>query len=130
MRLRIGVALFTAAHGIGFVLWFLITWLPSTLGGATRSLSFTDAPATGFLGKSFGILALLVLAGFLISARGIWRQTSWWPETLGATAAVAIPTAWSVWNPVGDVSSMAELANVALLVVALLSSGRRFLAAN
>jgi len=128
--MRIAAALFVALHGIGYSIWFLSAWVPSVLGTGSKQLTFGDVPATGGLGKALGVVALLVLAGFLASAWGIWQETSWWPVSLIASAIVGIPIAFSVWNPVGTVSVMAELANAGLVAATLVPWGDRLLGAH
>jgi hypothetical protein len=82
MRMRIAAAIFIAAHGVGFVIWFLRTWIPSARGASGRAQrpgggqpSFFVEPASGG-GKALGILALLVLVGFVVSAFVVWTQAS------------------------------------------------------
>ncbi len=127
--MRIAAALFVAAHGIGYSIWFLGSWTPDVLGASDKNLVIVDAPATGAAGKAAGVLAVLVLAGFLASAWGIWQQTGWWPSTLLTTMVAAVPIAL-LWNPVGNVSAMATMANVGLIAATLMPGGDRFLGAH
>ena len=123
MKIRIAVSVFVAAHGLGYIIWFLAAWVPSVLG--------SDAQFdTGAFAKVFGIAAIAALAGFLTSAWGIWHGEEWWPTALVISLIAAIPTAWFVWNPVGDVSVMAELANAGLVATTLLPMGDRLLGAH
>lgn len=127
--MRIAAALFVAAHGIGYSVWFMSAWAPATLGGPEKTMAVVDAPASGGAGKAVGVLALVVVAGFLAAAFGIWQQTAWWPAALVATIAAAVPIGL-LWNPVGNVSAMATLANIGLLAATLMSWGDRFLGAH
>jgi membrane protein implicated in regulation of membrane protease activity len=64
-----------------------VTFLPGT-------------PATSALGKVLGLLALLVLVGFVATAWGVWQQTPWWPTTTTGSAIASLVVALAVWNPV------------------------------
>lgn len=88
-----------------------------------------DASPIGGAGKTVGVLALPVVAGFLAAAFGIWQHTVWWPAALVATIAAAVPIGL-LWNPVGSVGAMATMANVGLLAATLMSWGDRFLGAH
>ena len=126
--MRIAAAIFVAAHGIGFSIWFMSAWTPTALRGSSQHLTFLpDVPATGAVGKALGIVALAVLAGFLVSAWGIWQQAAWWPVALLGSAAASLPVASAVWNPVGIVSVPATLASVALIAATLMPWGEQFL---
>ena len=103
----------------------MAAWTPSALGSTDRV-----SAGGGGLPKAFGVIAVLVLAGFLASAWGIWQQTAWWPMALVASAVVAIPTAMSVWNPVGNVTAMAVMANIGLIGATLMPWGDRFLGSH
>jgi len=125
--MRIAAALFIAAHGVGYILWFMASWMPAALGTGSKQLSIGEGVVTGRLGKAIGLVALVVLAGFLVAAWGVWQQASWWPTVLVASALAAFPTALAVWNPVGNVSMMAGLANVGLLAATFMPWGERLL---
>lgn len=92
--MRIAAALFVAVHGVGYSIWFLSAWIPSALGTDSKQLTVGEAPVTGSIGKAVGVVALLVLAGFVVSAWGIWQQASWWPVSLLASAVAAVPVAF------------------------------------
>lgn len=129
--MRIATAVFVAAHGVGYSIWFMSTWMPSVMHTRGRDLTFpAGAPASGPLGRSLGILSLAVLAGFVASAWGIWQQTAWWPAALVASAVAGMPVALLMWNPVGVVSVPATVANVALMVAAFMPWGERFFGAR
>ena len=97
---RIAAALFVAAHGIGYTIWFMSAWTPATLGEREKAVALFNAPASAGAGKTVGVLALLVVAGFLAAAFGIWQQTAWWPAALVAIIVAAVPIGL-LWNPVG-----------------------------
>lgn len=129
--MRIATAIFVAAHGVGYSIWFLSTWMPSLMGTSDNNLTFpAEAPATGPLGRTLGMVALAVLAGFLVSAWGIWQETTWWPVALISSSVAAIPIALVMWNPVGVVSVPATAANLALVGATLMAWGERFLGAH
>lgn len=37
--MRIAAALFVAAHGIGYIIWFMSAWAPATLGGPEQTMA-------------------------------------------------------------------------------------------
>jgi hypothetical protein len=138
--MRLAAALFVAAHGIGYVIWFMNAWTPAALGrgpedptappGTGRpGIAASGQPgiaATERLGKALGLLSLAVVVGFLAAAWGVWEQAAWWPAVLLASAAASFPVALSVWNPVGIVSVPATLASVALVAATVMPWGDRF----
>jgi hypothetical protein len=136
--MRLAAALFVAAHGIGYVIWFMNAWTPAALGrrpedptappgAAPPGTGRPGIAATGRLGKALGLLSLAVVVGFLAAAWGIWEQAAWWPAVLLASAVASFPVALSVWSPVGIVSVPATLASMALIAATLMPWGDRFL---
>jgi hypothetical protein len=121
--MRVAAAVFVALHGLGYSLWFLSSWFASSVGRGERTL-LVGGTSTGGLGRFVGLLALLVVAGFLVSAWAIWAQVSWWPCPLVGSIALAIPIAL-LWNPTGSVSAFATLANVGLLAATFMPWGER-----
>lgn len=129
--MRLAAAVFVAAHGVGYSIWFMSTWLPSVMGTKDSNLTLpASAPATGPVGRTLGILALAVLVGFVASAWGIWQQVPWWPASLISSAVVATPIALLMWNPVGVVSVPATVANVCLVAATVMPWGEQFLGAR
>jgi hypothetical protein len=128
--MRVAAALFIAAHGVGYILWFMASWTPAALGTRSKQLSIGEDVVTGGLGKAIGLVALVVIAGFLVAAWGVWQQAPWWPTVLVVSAVAAFPTAFAVWNPVANVSVMAGLANVGLLAATFMPWGERLLGAH
>jgi hypothetical protein len=126
--MRLAVSIFVAAHGIGFSIWFMSAWTPAALDADAKNVTLLpDTPATGALGKVLGLLALLVLVGFLATAWGVWQQAAWWPTAMIGTAVPSLLVALAVWNPVGIVSVPATLASVALLLATATPFGERLL---
>ena len=126
--MRLAVSIFIAAHGIGFSIWFMSAWIPAALDADARHVTLLPGtPATGALGKALGLLALLVLIGFLATAWGVWQQTPWWPTTMMGSVATSLLVAVAVWNPVGIVSVPATLASIALLLATITPLGDRLL---
>jgi hypothetical protein len=126
--MRAFAAVFIAAHGIGYVIWFMSTWMPSVMGTQDAHLLVaTQHPATGVAGRVLGVLALAVSAGFLVSAWGVWSTTAWWPVTLVGSALVSLPVSLLIWSPVGIVSVPATIASLALVAATLLPWGERVL---
>jgi hypothetical protein len=126
--MRALAAVFIAAHGIGYVIWFMSTWMPSVMGTQdAHLLAAPQHPATGVTGRLLGVLALVVSAGFLVSAWGVWSVTAWWPVTLVGSALVSLPVSLLIWSPVGIVSVPATIASLALVAATLLPWGERVL---
>jgi hypothetical protein len=110
-----------AAHGIGFSLWFLASWLGMKTGSGSQWL-FSDLTITSPAGKLFGIVALILIVGFLATAVGIFTSASWWPAVglVSATAAMLVVVPW--WNVVPLTSALgASVVNAALILAAFIS---------
>jgi hypothetical protein len=92
------VAIVVAAHGVGFTLWFLAAWVPNLKVGpgyegrmGSSHLVFSkDVPVTGALGKATGVLCLLIVTAFLITAWGIFVEASWWGSIAVVTSVVSL----------------------------------------
>lgn len=104
-RVRTIAALVVAAHGIGFTLWFLAAWVPAVKPGrgyegrmSGSHLVFSrDLPVTGELGKATGLLSLLLMAGFLVTAWGIFTETAWWEPVAIITSLVSLVAVVIPW---------------------------------
>jgi len=135
--MRIAAAIFVGMHGVGHIIWFFSTWTQRILGREGRAQLEThrddfvvEPKAAG--GKAVGILSLLVMAGFVASAWGIWNETSWWPPLLIGSAGASMLVILSMWNPIKapgplSLSVRALLANIGLGAATLMPWGERFL---
>jgi hypothetical protein len=131
--MRIAAAVFVGAHGVGHVLWFMSAWMPSALETRRGPVALTflpDLSVTGTAGKALGLLALVVVLGFLASAWGIWTQASWWPRLLIASVVASGIVLATVWNPVGTVSVNALAADIGLAAATFMPWGQRLLGAH
>lgn len=75
------------------------------------------------MGKAFGLIALLLVAGFLATAWGIFTGATWWPRIglVSAVAAMALVIPW--WNIVSPTSAFgATVVNAVVIVAAIISS--------
>jgi hypothetical protein len=121
--MRTAAAIFVAMHGVGHVIWFMCAWTPSVLGKIRRA-GFLSNP-NGMAGKALGVISLIALIGFAVSAWGIWTEVPWWPPLLVGSVAVSVPVLLAFWNPVGTVSFNALLADIALGAATLMPWGER-----
>jgi hypothetical protein len=91
-------ALIIAAHGIGFSLWILPSWLGFKVGPG-REWIFSGVSITSPIGKLFGLLALILIVGFLATAWGIFTSAAWWAPVGLVAAAVAMAVV-ILWLPI------------------------------
>jgi hypothetical protein len=122
---RIVSSIVVAAHGLGFTMWFLASWIPGAKLGAGSHLLFAPGVGVGGrLGRATGLLSLAVVAGFLATAWGIYVDASWWTPLAVLTSAVSIAGVvipW--WTTVPPMSAVgAFVVDVAVLVAALVPS--------
>ena len=130
--MRTAAAIFVAAHGVGHVIWFLMTWARPALG--KRGRAEVDSHRSRYLveptsaaGKALGALAIVVLVAFVATGIGIWIEASWWEPTLLLSVIASLPILFTMWNPVGIVSFNALVANIGLGAATLMPWGERFL---
>ena len=128
-------AIFVAAHGLGHVVWFMATWAQWSLGGSGRAdLAKHEngflVPALSGAGKVVGALSLVALVGFLAASWGVWTQQAWWPQVLLASVVPSAIALFAMWNPVGNVSFNALVANALLAAATYMPWGERFLGAH
>ena len=133
--MRLLGAIFVGAHGLGHVIWFMSTWAQWSLGRSGRSDLAKHSggfivPPLSAIGKVLGLLALISLIGFLAAAWGIWTYASWWAPLLIGSAMPSLVVLVAIWNPIGNVSVNALLANAALGAATLMPWGERFLGAH
>lgn len=133
--MRIAAAIFVAMHGAGHIIWFFSTWMQRALGKPGKDE--LDRHRDGFVvqpeataGKVVGILSLLVIAGFGVTAWGIWIESSWWPPVLVASALMSMLVILTMWNPIKRLSVRALLANIGLTAATFMPWGERFLGAH
>ncbi|HET7235428.1 MAG TPA: hypothetical protein VFK59_03240 [Actinomycetota bacterium] len=124
--LRLLFAMFLILHGLGHAIWFMGAWVPV---GETRfrepwlfSEGVTiESPA----GKVIGLLALVTTVGFVAAGWGLLGREDWWRATAIASAVLSLIVVVPWWrSSPGTTSINATLADVAILLVALLPIGQ------
>lgn len=85
--LRIILSLIIAAHGIGHSLFLIPLLGVAEWGQSTRSWLITGTNEARVIG---GILWLVAMIGFGLSAYGLWNQQEWWRN--GAIIASVVST--------------------------------------
>ncbi len=118
------VALVVAAHGVGFTMWFLAAWVPGVevTAGAPHRIFSGDVGITDPIGRVSGLVALIVMVGFLAVAWGIFTGATWWSGLAVATSvisliAIVVPW-WSVVPPLSAVGALVvDLGIIAFAVV-------------
>ena len=127
--MRLAAADFVAIHGLSHIVWFFSTWAPIALAQQGRAMleerrgHLLVAPKSP-IGRLVGALSLLVIAGFGASAWGIWREASWWPPLLIASALASLVVISGMWNPIKapgpvPISIRALLADIGLAAATL-----------
>jgi hypothetical protein len=76
---RLLVVVFLILHGLGHIIWFLASWTKHKAGiGDGPWLLPGDFSITSVPGRLIGLLALFVLALFLVSALALLLNEPWW----------------------------------------------------
>ncbi len=120
------VALLVAAHGIGFSLWFLASWVPAAKVVTTTTtphwLLSSEVGIGDPVGRITGLLAVAVMVGFLAVAWGIFTGAVWWAGlavTTSVVSLIAIVIPW--WSVVPPFSAIgATLVDLAVIGFAVL----------
>ena len=118
------VALVVAGHGLGFTMWFLAAWVPGVKMTTITPhwLLSSQVGITDPIGRATGVLALVVMAGFLAVAWGIFTGATWWTglgvvTSLVSLVAIVIPW-WSVIPVMNATGALVvDLAIIAFAVV-------------
>jgi len=116
------VAFVVAAHGVGFFLWFQAAWLPAAQPSQAHWLFNAGVGVGDPIGRATGLLALVVAAGFLAAAWGIFVGSAWWESVALATSAVSLVAIvipwWTVVPPLSAIGAAAvDLALIGFVVV-------------
>jgi hypothetical protein len=87
---RIVIGLVVFAHGVGHV-FFLVPTLGLAQWGITgRSWLLSGRVPDVVVKVIGGVLWLLVIAGFVAAAIGVWSQQEWWRGLAVASSAVSL----------------------------------------
>jgi hypothetical protein len=138
--MRIAAAVFVAIHGFGHIVWFFSTWMPVALGKEGRAMLESQREhllvrPTGVGGRIVGALSVAVVAGFGVTAWGIWTEAPWWPPLLIGSAVASLLVIFGMWNPIKApgpvaISMRALLADIGLAAATLMPWGDRILGAH
>ena len=112
-------------HGIGHIMGFLAAWTSVPMGFSTEPWVFSNQVSmSSAIGRVFGLVWLLALAGFLAATVGLLQGQAWWPTlaVLAALISIAVILPW--WNTVTPGSKFGALAVDVLVLAALLPGWR------
>jgi len=114
---RLLVVVFLVLQGIGHVIWFLAAWTPIKAGISDGAwLLPGDFNITSVPGKIVGLVALLVLVLFVLSALALLAGEPWWR---GSTQMAAFLSLLAIF-PFARVSPRSNAMNAILADLALL----------
>jgi hypothetical protein len=118
------VALVLLAHGIGHIMGFLAAWTPIPVGFTNSTWLFGGATISGTVGKLFGLVWLVALAGFVAAGIGLLADRDWWQMAAVVSAVVSLAVILPWWNTVTPGSRFGAAAvDLAALVVIVLGWG-------
>ena len=98
--LRVVSAIVLVAHGLGHVLGFLAAWTSITMGFTGRPWIFGGAEIGSPVGKLFGLVWLVALAGFVAAGYALYRDESWWGTVAVAASILSLAVILPWWNTV------------------------------
>lgn len=101
MLLRLVVAVILVMHGLGHVMGFSAAWTPAKMGLSDRPWIFSpgitiDTP----VGRTFGLLWLVAMIGFVASGLGLLFFQGWWPQLAVASAFISLVAILPWWGTV------------------------------
>jgi hypothetical protein len=108
------VAVMLVMHGISHVLWFLASWtsVPTGVGDGPWILP-GDITIRGRVGKILGLLALIVMVVFVMSALMLLAQVDTWNglANIGVFLSYAVVVPWirqapGSWGPTSVVANI------------------------
>lgn len=112
------VALVLLGHGIGHIMGFLAAWTSIPMGFTDRPWLLGDAAIDSGLGRAFGVIWLVALAGFVAAGVGLLAGQDWWKAAAVAAAVVSLVVILPWWNTVTPGSKLAAvLVDVITLIV-------------
>jgi hypothetical protein len=127
MMLRLIIGIVLIAHGIGHSMGFLASWttIPSGLTTGHWILS-SDITMDSTVGRIFGLIWLLALAGLAAAGIGLIFQQSWW-QTVAVVSSIVSLVAILPWLNLMPLFSAigAVLVDLAVLLVLLTPLGEQ-----
>jgi len=88
-------------HGLAHVSGFLASWTRAEVGYAAEGWVLPGrVTLQSGVGRGFGLLWLVAMAGLVASGAGLLTGQSWWRPLAGASAAVSLAAIVPWWNTV------------------------------
>jgi hypothetical protein len=123
--LRTVVAVFAMLHGAAHVTWFVGAWVPrAALVGAQSWLFSPGVEITSVVGRLAGRVALAVAAGFITAGAGVLIAAAWWQPVMLGAAGLSLLVVVPWWRASFPPSLNATLADVGLVLLAVVSALR------
>jgi hypothetical protein len=95
------IAFILIVHGLGHVMGFLESWTTIPAGFSDRPwLLPGNITIESGVGRAFGLLWLIALAGFVGAGLGLLFSQSWWPALAAASAAISLVVILPWWPTV------------------------------
>ena len=115
------VVLVLLGHGAGHVMGFLAAWTKLPMGFADRPWVFGgDVKIQTAVGRAFGLVWLIALAGFIGAGVGLLLQREWWSTLAIASSVISIVAIVPWWNTITPSARFWPiLVDVAVLVALL-----------
>jgi hypothetical protein len=100
--LRTLVALVLIMHGLAHAMGFLESWTRINVGFRDAPWVLGGATVESAVGKAFGLLWLVAMAGWVGAGLGLLLHQEWWVPLAIASAVVSLVTILPWWNTVVD----------------------------
>lgn len=116
---RVLVVIFLVLHGIGHLIWFMAAWTPVRAGvGDGPWILPGNVTIRSPLGKVLGLLALLAMVAFVLSAIALLLQELWWAglTNIGIFLSFGAVVPWLRQSP-GSSAINAIVADLVLMFV-------------
>jgi hypothetical protein len=116
--LRVVSAIVLVAHGLGHVLGFLAAWTSVPMGFTGKPWIFGGAEIGSPVGKLFGLVWLVALAGFVAAGYALYKDEGWWRTAVVAASVISLVVILPWWNTVTPGSRLAAVL-VDIIVIAV-----------
>lgn len=116
---RILLIIIIGAHGIGHVFFLVPTLGVAQWGFAGRSWLLSDRVPDALVRVAGGVLWLVVIAGFVAAAIGLWSQQEWWRTAAIVSSAVSL-LGLALFAQATQPFASAAILDVAILVALIL----------
>ena len=95
------VVLVLLAHGAGHAMGFLASWTKLPMGFVDRPWVFGRAIKIQTpIGRAFGLLWLVALAGFIAAGMGVLLRQEWWSAPAFWSSVISIVAIVPWWNTI------------------------------